>query len=191
MGVISAGRQLPIQAPQCKYSVASLKIFVKCRMSKNLTLYRFSSNSVTLLLMAKQLNEAQIPEIWETDEERKLSDREIKKSNKKYAQETFQGKKYINKEDNKEISVARKGLDKWDNITKSREQSLSIKRLNELLENCKKERFEPDDKNRRSVKGFTYYKQLIKVNEQLFVANLAIMDTDAGSSYYYHFLIEA
>jgi hypothetical protein len=95
--------------------------------------------------------------IEETEDEKKLSDRELKKACKEYARKNFQGKKYTNIDTNTEILVSREGLDKWDNITKSREQSITIKILDVILVKMKRVGYEKDRHNRRSVEGYTYY----------------------------------
>ena len=125
----------------------------------------------------------------ETAEERALDDRELKTASKKYAQDNFQGKKFINMDTGREINVTKKGLNKWDSITKSRDQGLSIKKLNELLERGKKVGSEKDKKGRKTVDGYTYFESPIDVNNTSYTANLATRETHGkDSSYYYHFL---
>jgi len=127
--------------------------------------------------------------ISETEDEKALSDRELKKASKKYVQDNFQGKKFLNKDTGREISVTKKGLNKWDSITKSRDQGLSIKRLNELLERGKKVGSEKDKKDRKTVDGYTYFESPIDVNQTPYTANIATRETHGkDSSYYYHFL---
>jgi len=127
--------------------------------------------------------------IDETDEEKKLGDRELKKVCKKYAQDNFQGEKFVNIDTGKEILVSRDGLDKWDFITKSREQSISIKKLNIIIEQMKKTSSKNDKKNRKFVDGFTYFDCPISVNKKTFIANIATRETNGkDSKYYYHFL---
>jgi len=126
--------------------------------------------------------------ISETAAERNMSDRDLKKASKKFAQENFQGKKFLNEDTGREILVSRDGLDKWDNKTTSRDQSLSIKKLNEILNRSKKISDEPDRKGRKFVDGFTYYEHPINVNKKPYTAKTATKDTQGNSKYYYHFL---
>ena len=128
--------------------------------------------------------------INETKEEKNLSDKDLKNASKKYAKDNFQGKKYFNPSAGREILVSRDGLDKWDSITKSREQSISIKKLDRLLENCQKTGISSDNKERKSVDGFTYFEHPINVNENQYAAKIATKETNNGenSKYYYHFL---
>jgi hypothetical protein len=70
-----------------------------------------------------------IPEIWETEEEKKLSVRELKKLNFAWALRNLRGKSFANKSINEVIAVSRDGLGEWKTVTKSRDQALSIKIL--------------------------------------------------------------
>jgi hypothetical protein len=86
-------------------------------------------NSVVTVLQG-----VQIPEIWETAEEKRLSNRELKIRCFNLARQHFQGKAFKNKSVQQDITVSR-GLGEWKTVTKSREQAISIKFLNILLEN--------------------------------------------------------
>ena len=57
-----------------------------------------------------KLEEAQIPEIWETEEEKALSIRELKNLNFVWALRYFRGKSFVNKSVNEAITVTRDGL---------------------------------------------------------------------------------
>ena len=95
--------------------------------------------------------------IVETDHEKTLADRELKKECFIFAREKFQGKKFRNIDIDRDILVSRDGLDKWYNSTKSREQSISIKKLDTILENSKQIDSMADRKNRHTVDGYTYF----------------------------------
>ncbi|GHU18631.1 hypothetical protein FACS1894163_10840 [Spirochaetia bacterium] len=56
-----------------------------------------------------------------------MSDPDLKKECFKYARQSFQGKRFTNKETGREIIVSKDGLEEWKNKSKSREQILSIK----------------------------------------------------------------
>jgi len=95
--------------------------------------------------------------IAETDHEKRLTDRELKKENFLYARKNFQGKTFKNAGIGRDILVSRDGLNKWSYATKSREQSISIKKLDIILEKCEMAGSDTDRKNRHSVDGFTYF----------------------------------
>jgi len=63
-------------------------------------------------------NEASIPEIWETEEEKKLSAFDLKTKYKKFLQLHFQGRRYLNKDTGMAILVSSDGVRQW--VTKSR-----------------------------------------------------------------------
>lgn len=135
--------------------------------------------------------------ISETADEEKLNDQELKKACFEYARKNFQGKKYANTDTGKEILVSRDGLDEWNSKTKSREQSISIKKLDTILVESKKtsEDPTPDRKNRYTVEGFTYFIYEMNINKKPYKVYLTTKETRGTSEgikskYYYHFLKE-
>ncbi|MDR0473591.1 MAG: hypothetical protein LBH43_07975 [Treponema sp.] len=125
----------------------------------------------------------------ETNNEKTLSDRELKKECFIYAREKFQGKKFKNTDTGRDILVSRDGLNKWSYATKSREQCISIKKLDIILEKCKKINSDTDRKKRHSVDGFTYYAHTMEINEKPYKITLLTKETNqANSKYYYHYL---
>ena len=87
------------------------------------------------------------------------------------------------------VLVSRDGLDKWYNTTKSREQSVSIKRLDFILENSKQIAVGTDRKNRHTVDGYTYLAINMNVNGKPYKVTLLTRETHGkNSKYYYHFL---
>jgi hypothetical protein len=127
--------------------------------------------------------------IAESAYEKELTSKELKSNCFLFAREHFQGKYFMNNDTGRDILVSRDGLDKWNFITKSREQSLSIKKLDTILQNCKKVDENIDKKNRHSVDGFTYFQYKITINDKPYNINLATRETNkTGSKYYYHYL---
>jgi hypothetical protein len=59
-----------------------------------------------LVVMSDLLNTERIPEIWETDEDKKLSTFDLKTKCKIYLQSHFQGKQYLNKDMGVLLSVS-------------------------------------------------------------------------------------
>ena len=109
-----------------------------------------------LICVEVESPDANIPEVWEAEEEKALSNRELKKDCFLYARENFQGKFYHNADIGCDIVVSRDGLDEWFNKTKSRDQALSIKRLDSLLESGKAIDQSSDNYKRQYVEGFVY-----------------------------------
>jgi len=127
--------------------------------------------------------------IVETDHEKTLSDRDLKKECFMYARERFQGKIFRNTDADRDILVSRDGLNKWSYTTKSREQSISIKKLDTILRECKKIGSDVDRKNRYSVDSFTYYTHGMEINGKPYKITILTKETNqTNSKYYYHYL---
>ena len=126
--------------------------------------------------------------INETDIEKVLSNKELKDSIFNYARKHFQGKIYINKDTNTEIYVTRNGLDEWYSKTKSREQSLSLKILNKMLEGAKYDATTSDKKERRHITDIKYYSYPCKINNKEYVARITTRTSANQDRYYHHFL---
>jgi hypothetical protein len=127
--------------------------------------------------------------ITETEHEKTLADRELKRECFMYARETFQGKTFRNLDAGRDIHVSRDGLDKWNNRTKSREQSIYIKKLDVILESSKQIGSEADRKNRHTVDGYTYFASNMNINGKPYKITLMTRETHGeDSKYYYHFL---
>ena len=127
--------------------------------------------------------------IVETDHEKTLTDRELKDECFIFARKKFQGKIFRNTDVDRNILVSRDGLDKWYNSTKSRDQSISIKKLDAILENSKQTGCMTDRKNRHTVDGYTYFTNNMNINDKPYKINLMTRETHGKESkYYYHFL---
>jgi hypothetical protein len=118
-----------------------------------------------------------------------LSDLELKQYYFNYARKNFQGERFVNKETSREIQVSREGISEWKTKTKSREQILSIQKLDWLLENSSFIKTEKDTKNRRHIAGFDYYSSKMTINGTEYNAIITIKKTvEAGDTYYHHYL---
>ena len=129
-------------------------------------------------------------EIWETEEEKQLDVKDLKKAKFSWALDNLRGKSFFNRSINKEISVSRDGLGEWKTTTKSKEQALSIKILDKLLENAvfwKNRVHNPPDPNITEV---LYLKQNCKINNTLFTAIITVKVYKAQNhhKYYHHYL---
>jgi hypothetical protein len=127
--------------------------------------------------------------VMETAEERQLSGAELKKECLNYARQHFQGKVFINKATSREIKVSGEGLGEWKMKSKTREQVLSIKILDKLLENAAFDHDAPDEKGRLNIENFSYFTQHCVVNEIPYMAIITIKKTKPyGDKYYHHYL---
>ena len=132
----------------------------------------------------------QLPEIRETDEEKKLTIGELKKINFLWALNNLRGKSFFNKSTNREISISRDGLGEWKTKTKSKEQVISIKILGQLLENAvlkNRKQHIPVDSNIIEV---LYFWQDCKVNDKMYTAVITVkaIKLEKRYKYYHHFL---
>jgi hypothetical protein len=127
--------------------------------------------------------------INETDSEKMLSDQELKKTCFDYARNTFQGKKFTNKETGREIIVSKDGIGEWKTKTKSREQTLSIKILDRLLENALHTHDTTDKQNRKNIDKISYFSSNCKVNGKEYNAVITVRNIkNYGDKYYHHYL---
>jgi len=115
--------------------------------------------------MGKKL-ETQIPEIWETEEDKKLSTFDLKTKYKVYLQTHFQGRQYLNKDTGIYISVSSDSVRQWVTKSRSREKIILIQVLDFLLENGKYEGQPiPDRKDRAEIEHFKYLHHPVIINE--------------------------
>jgi hypothetical protein len=124
-----------------------------------------------------------------TEAEELLSDKELRNSCFAFARAAFQGKTFMNSDTGRQIIVSSDGLGEWKSKTKSREQILSIKILDQLLENGIFDHDAPDETHRKEIEGFSYYKTLCVINGQPFTAIISIKRVkNYGDKYYHHYL---
>jgi hypothetical protein len=143
-----------------------------------------------LTLVETALDEAQVPEIWETGEDKKLSSRELRDNNFKWALNTFRGKRFVNKSINQSISVSRDGICEWKTVTKSREQALSVRMLDLLLENGTFWKEEPPKYPDPNIEKVVYLKQHCKINggDYTAIITVKVYKAEGRHKYYHHYL---
>lgn len=127
--------------------------------------------------------------VIETDTERNLSTDGLRRKCLTFAQQNFQGKTFKNKNTGMTIQVSRQGIGEWKMKSKSREQILSIKILDKMLEDAIFDHDSPDEKERSDIDVFSYFKSLCVVNGIQFQAIITIKRTKFyGDKYYHHYL---
>jgi len=115
--------------------------------------------------MADVFNSLYIPEVWETEEDKKLSTFDLKTKNKKYMQTHFQGRQYYNKDMGIWISVSSDGVRQWVKKSRTREKIMVIRILDFLLENSKYEGPPVlDRKNRAEIEHFKHLYHPVIIN---------------------------
>jgi hypothetical protein len=143
-----------------------------------------------LIFVEKESAEAQIPEIWETEEEKKLSARELKSLNFAWALRNLRGRSFANKSINETITVSRDGLGEWKTVTKSKDQALSIRILDQLLENAAFWKKEPPKNRDPNIEKVIYLREDCKVNGTMYTAIITVKAYKAQNQhkYYHHYL---
>ena len=127
--------------------------------------------------------------IFETEAERGFSINELRRECLIYARQNFQGKSFTNKDTDRVIQVSQQGLGEWKMKSKTREQILSIKILDKLLENSIFDHEAQDEKGRLDIEGFSYFKLLCIINGNPYQAIITVKRSKPnGDKYYHHYL---
>jgi uncharacterized protein YjhX (UPF0386 family) len=125
----------------------------------------------------------------ETDTEHGLNDYDLKRACYAHAKATFQGKTFINIETGRPISVSRSGIGEWRTKSKSREQILSIKILDKLLEDAHFDHDADDKANRLDIEKISYFRCPCVINSQRKEAIITVRYIrNEGDKYYHHYL---
>ena len=116
----------------------------------------------------------QIPEIWETNEEKTLTIGQLKHYYLQISKQKFQGKIYINKDTKNPIRVSRDGIMEWWRKSRKREHIISVQLLDFFLENGIFIEETPDYRNRPEIEGASLFESACKVNGVLFKVIITI-----------------
>ena len=141
----------------------------------------------TLIFVGSQLKETKIPEICETEEDKKLSTFDLKTKYKKYLQDHFQGSQYMNKNTGIMISVSSDSIRQWVIKSRSRDKIIVVKILDFLLENSKYEGLPiPDRKDRAEIEHYKHFHQLVFINGKKYNAILKVVKpVNQNHKFYY------
>jgi|GEM_PF-1188745 len=127
--------------------------------------------------------------IAETEHEKSLAFHDLKRECYGYAREHFQGKRFLNKASGREIIVSKDGLGEWKTKSKSREQALSIKILDKLLENGFFDHDAEDELGRKNIEIISYFASTCEINGNEYNAVITIRRIkNYGDKYYHHYL---
>ena len=126
--------------------------------------------------------ETQIPEIWETEEEKGLSIGQLKYCYLQIARQRFQGKIFTNKDTEKPIRVSKDGIMEWWRKSRRREHIISIQLLDFFLENGMFIREGPDYLGRKKIQSASQFESICKIDGNLYkviiTTRKAIYDID-------------
>jgi len=120
-----------------------------------------------LILVYDTFDEAEVPEIWETEEEKSLSIGQLKYRYLQVAREQFQGNIYTNKSTQKPIRVSKDGIMEWWKKSRKREHIISVQCLDWFLENAVFIGEKADYLGRNKIISASQFKGRCKINGRL------------------------
>ena len=121
-------------------------------------------------------SESEIPEIWETEEEKPLSIDGLRRFYKEYALTNFRGKPFINKNTGWKIRVSAQGIGEIRKFRK-REHIILVRILDTMLENSMLYATVPDDKNTAGIENVSYFDFRCSVNNNTYTVRITIKKT--------------
>ena len=142
-----------------------------------------------LVFVENRLYAAQIPEIRETEEEKRKSFKDLREFYIKFARSHFQGKKYYNKAMTDDIIVSRDGIDKLEGMLSFREQCIAFQLLDKILINSVVEKYESDKKSRWNVEGFIYLMWQCRINDKPYKIYTTIKKTVNNPLKFYGYIL--
>jgi len=127
--------------------------------------------------MENKSSETNIPEIWETEEDKKLSISSLKHKYFAIAREKFNRIPpviVLNKDKNWLIELSRRVISEWRIKTRTRERIISILLLDTMIEGAKYIKTEKDFKNTFGIESVSYFENQCKINGKLFKINITV-----------------
>ena len=137
--------------------------------------------------MESNQNVTQIPEIWETEEEKRFTVGQLKHRYLQIAKQKFQGKVFTNKNTSRQIRVSADGIMEWWRKSRKREHIISVQLLDYFLENGVLIEENPDYKNRPEIESASLFESACKVNGKHFKVIITVrkgVDDIAKFRYY-------
>ncbi|MDR2971019.1 MAG: hypothetical protein LBU83_03725 [Bacteroidales bacterium] len=141
--------------------------------------------------MEIKIAEIQIPEIWETEEEKKLTIGDLKKKYLTIAKSKFIRNPPVlifNRNKNWQIELSRRVISEWRIKSRTRERILSIQKLDVMLEYAKFLDTVEDTKNTPGIDSVSYFENKCKINGKLFKINITVKNQkllNRNFAYYY------
>lgn len=128
--------------------------------------------------------------ITETAEDKQLDTAALKEKYLAFAKKWFQGNSYHNADTDTDIRVSRDVLDEWQSKTKSREQILSMKVLDKLLETAVETNTVKDRRDRRNIESVKYFEAGLTVDDNTYKAHLTVREVQDNTNKVYHYYLE-
>ena len=142
--------------------------------------------------MGDKLNATRIPEIWETEDDKKLSTFDLKTKYKKFFQAHLQGHRYLNKDTGILIFVSSDGVRQWVTKSRSREKIIAIQVLDFLLENSTYEGLPvPDRKERAEIECYKHFHHAVLINGKKYDVVLKVVKPVNQNHKFYYCSLES
>ena len=141
--------------------------------------------------MANELEETQIPEIWETYDDKKLPISDLKHKYFRIAKSKFIHHPpvvILNRDKKWPIEISRRVISEWRIKSRTRERILSIQLLDIMLEGAMFLKSTEDTKNTPGIKSVSYFENNCRINGKFFKINITIKNQESLNrkfAYYY------
>ena len=146
---------------------------------------------VILIFVGQKQQNTSIPEIWETEEERKLSIVALKKKYIAFARSRFiydPPKKVVNNDTDWPIEISNRVVNEWWGKSRTRERILAIRLLDVMLEGAQYVKTVEDNKNTPGIENVSYFINSCKINGKPYEINITVKkmsDNNRRFVYYY------
>ena len=128
--------------------------------------------------------------ITETAADKQLDNAALKAKYLAFAKKWFQGKSYHNADTDTDIRVSRDVLDEWQSKTKSREQILSMKALDKIIETAVETNTVKDRRDRRNIESVKYFEAGLTVDDNTYKAHLTVREVQDNTNKAYHYYLD-
>ena len=141
--------------------------------------------------MENKTESSKIPEIWETEEEKRLSIIALKKRYTAFARSRFictPSKAILNIDTNWSIVLSNRVINEWWGKSRTRERILSIQLLDVMIEEAKFLNTIEDNKKTPGIENVSYFINFCKINGRLFKIDITVkkmLDKNRYFAYYY------
>ena len=120
---------------------------------------------------------SQIPEIWETEEDKKLSDGNLKHKYFIFARNRFIRNPpvvVLNKNTSWLIELSRRVISEWRIKSRTRERIISIQLLDTMIKGAKFMKTVKDAKNTHGIDSVSYFENRCYINGTLYKINITV-----------------
>ena len=132
-----------------------------------------------------------MPEIWETEEDKKLSVIALKKKYIAFARSKFiddPPKRILNKDTGWLIEISNRVINEWWGKSRTRERILAIQILDVMLVGAKLIETVTDNKNTPGIENVSYFSNSCRINGKFFMVKITVkkmLGKNRRYAYYY------